>query len=448
MKVLMYGWEFPPFISGGLGVACHAMVQELAKKSVNVAVVLPYTVENTIDTQKVSIVGCDVVENAIDYLHLGNNIAIEKVKAAAFLRPYLEEKDPNYLVDLDQATIQIEEIIHKLQTLLHIESIAEIDKIVKTKSSSISGKYGMNLLAEVYQYAVVAGAMAVNIPHDVIHAHDWLTVLAGVEAKKRSHKPLVFHVHALEPDRSGTHVDTRIFAIEKFGMQQADQIVAVSQYTKNVIVEKYGIPANKVKIIHNGTYANEEISFDSFSSKTHKMVLFLGRLAHQKGPFQFLQAARKILEKRQDVHFVIAGTGSLLQEMVNRVAALHIGKYVHFIGFIDNKKIAKIFNLADVYVMPSVSEPFGLSCLEALSFGVPVVISKQSGVAEVLNHVAKVDFWDVNEMANKILALIDHKALSRAMLNNTAKELEDLTWEKTANSLIGLYSSLTNSMRS
>jgi glycosyltransferase involved in cell wall biosynthesis len=177
------------------------------------------------------------------------------------------------------------------------------------------------------------------------------------------------------------------------------------------------------------------------------MVLFLGRLAHQKGPFHFLEVARRILEKRQDVHFVIAGSGYLMQEMIHRVAAMHIGKYVHFIGFIDNKKIARIFDLADVYVMPSVSEPFGLSCLEALSCGVPVVISKQSGVAEVLHHVAQVDFWDINEMANKILALLDHRALCRAMLANTAKELEGLTWGKTADSLIDLYRSLTSARR-
>lgn len=512
MKILMYGWEFPPFFSGGLGIACHAIVQELAQKNMDVALVLPHTVENLIDKERVSIFGCDAIIAAV------SNIAVDgkypsinfdtltsiNINSSAnldastsissdisscfstFLAPYLHITENEYLAELTAATrastTTIEALIAKLKTLTTTTSLHELIASRRTTAATIklTGKYGLNLLTEVCHYAIIAGVLAAAIPHDIIHAHDWLTVMAGIEAKKRSNKPLIFHVHALETDRSGMWVDTRIFAIEKYGLEQADKIIAVSEYTKNVVINNYGIAPDKIVVIHNGTYFNDsddnnnnddgndgsngghsrtketteqrignEITGESGKKyspfkqrkihKHHKMVLFLGRLAQQKGPLFFIEIASKILAKRHDVHFVIAGTGSLLQEMIHRVAALHLGKYIHFTGFLEHKKIERIFRLADVYVMPSVSEPFGISCLEALSYNVPVVISKQSGVAEVLPNVVKADFWDVDDMASKVVALLDHTVLSRATLQDSRENLQDLTWGKAVDALIELY---------
>lgn len=447
MKILMYGWEFPPRISGGLGVACHAMVQELAKKNIDVTVILPYAIDNVMNQEKVSFIGCNSVIEKMEEMKSQTgfetvDLGCSHENLAQFLHPYLQPGETEYLERIDIASARVAAIITKLQTVNQFADFHELSSLHTSASAptKLTGQYGFNLLAEVCHYAVVAGALAVAAPHDVIHAHDWLTILAGVEAKKRSGKPLVFHVHALEPDRSGAVVDARIFAIEKYGLDQADKIVAVSEYTKNVIISNYGISPEKITIVHNGSYASDT-PIKPHRAKANKMVLFLGRLAHQKGPFFYIEAARKILEKRHDVHFVIAGAGGLLREMIERVAALRIGQYVHFTGFLDHKKIGRIFGLADVYVMPSISEPFGLSCLESLSYGVPVVISKQSGVSEVLPHVVKIDFWDTEEMANKILALLDYKALRKVTLQQSAEDLKSLTWEKTADSLIALYSS-------
>jgi glycogen synthase len=443
MKVLMYGWEFPPMLSGGLGVACHAIVQELARKKHDVTIVLPYMIENNIDQQHVVVIGCDAlaakIEKIVGFKYGGQ---FDFSKFATNLSPYLNTTDPAYLTKLDQASQAVAQIIAKLRALNEFSSIADLSVLHHerdTHPAKITGNYTINLLAEVCHYAIIAGALGGSVPHDVIHAHDWLTVLAGIEAKRRSGKPLVFHVHALEPDRSGAYVDTRIFAIEKYGMEQADVIIAVSAYTKRMIVEKYGIDPNKIVVVHNGTYNGDIVAREWSPQKRNKMVLFLGRLAHQKGPFSFVDAAQKILAHRHDVHFVIAGDGGLWREMIERVAALRLGRYIHFTGFLDHQKISRIFGLADVYVMPSVSEPFGLSCLEALSYGVPVVISKQSGAAEVLPNVVKVDFWDVNDMADKILALLDRPVLRRITLRKSMAKLKTLTWERTANAIVNVY---------
>lgn len=440
MKVLMYGWEFPPHISGGLGVACHAIVNELAKQNLKLTLVLPHTVNEIACDKNVSIIGCDQLKTKVDYQSLALSYGIDfKNSKYAFLHPYLNST--SYEKALLNAKQKNEIPYNKTQLT---EALKNHQELISLFSSSVelTGSYGMNLLAEVFYYAVLAGTVADLVPHDVIHAHDWLTVLAGVEAKKRSNKPLVYHVHALEPDRSGTQIDQRIFAIEKYGMQQADQIAAVSQYTKKTIVEKYHISPDKIRVVYNGMYFQDANRNRINKIKKHKMVLFVGRLAHQKGPFHFVEVAQKILAKRKDVHFVIAGSGGLMSEMIRQVATLRLGRNIHFTGFLDQRRIIQIYNLADVYVMPSVSEPFGLSCLEALSHDVPVVISKQSGVAELLHHVCKVDFWDINEMANKIMALIDYRALRKESSIHTKKELKEISWKKTADTIIELYKKL------
>ena len=423
MRVLMYGWEFPPNISGGLGMACFGIVSELARKSVHISFVLPQSVENITHSENVSILGCEHFPFKFDTstLEVLGDIDVHKIKS--LLHPYMSEESYS-------------------QTLNHYETNKSLSSLTMFDGFSFSGEYGSNLFSEVAQYALAAGSLAASVPHDVIHAHDWLTVLAGVEARRHSNKPLIFQVHALEPDRSGDNINQKVFSIEKYGMEQADRIVSVSQYTKDIIVERYNIPADKITVVHNGMYFSDNSGADAEGDRRHKMVLFLGRVTHQKGPHFFIEVAKKILAKRKDVQFVVAGSGDLLTDMIEHTAASGIGRHVHYTGFLNQETVQKIYRLADVYVMPSVSEPFGLTCLEALSHDVPVVISKQSGAAEVLKNALKVDFWDTNDMAEKILALLNHSALRDELLKRSKEELKTLTWENTANKLIKVYSSM------
>jgi len=439
MRVLMYGWEFPPRISGGLGVACYAIVKELARQNVDVTLVLPFAVQAESQINGTKFITCDSPAN-FNSRNTHGTVDIKYTGLTSALTPYFSSMDL-------QQVMKHANLEDSLQILEKISLPAEIKHIIEASLrsadlSTISGKYGVGLLTEVLNYALLAGNLARNNPHDVIHAHDWLTILAALEAKKISHKPLVLHIHALETDRSGEWVDQRIFAIEKYGMEHADRIITVSQYTKNMAIKHYGIPANKISVVHNGTY----FSTTNFAARANperpRMVLFLGRITQQKGPYFFVKIAEKILKKRKDIQFVLVGTGDLFRDMIEKVAELRIGTNVHFTGFLANEQVKRIFALADVYVMPSVSEPFGLSCLEALVHKVPVVISKQSGVAEVLKNVLVADFWDVDDMAAKVLAMLEYKALYETSLNQSYAEVTHLTWSKTAEAILRVYTQL------
>jgi len=400
MKILMYGWEFPPNISGGLGVACYGIVQGLLDLHIDCTLVLP-----------------DLGNELID---IGAQLTVIKTKAHAggltlqpidsMLRPY-----------------QTEESYHTLY-----EHAAQ-KKI-----------YGDNLWAEIHRYADIASQAAVTEKHDLIHAHDWLTILAGIKAKAISGKPLIFHVHALEIDRSGTNLCQAVFDIEKFGMQQADAIIAVSQFSKEIIIKHYGIAAEKITVVHNGITQEKTLPIANShrANAPRAIVLFLGRVTQQKGPFYFIEAAIHILNKRQDIDFVIAGEGDQLAQMIEKVAAAGISDHVHFTGFLEPKEVKNLYQISDVYVMPSVSEPFGIACLEALSHHLPVIISKQSGVAEVLNHSLKIDYWNIEALAEKIMALIDFPALRNEMLAHNQKELAHLSWCAAAEKILSVYQKL------
>lgn len=440
MKVLMYGWEFPPHISGGLGVACYAIVKELARKKVDLTLILPQII-NADHIDHVTFVGCDSLNASTSKsTEFEGIVNIKYPKISTCLYPYINAR--NFKHQISNETLQ-DFLLLLTQMHLPPELKAMARSIVEAQALGVGtmGRYEISLLTEVFRYALFAGSLAKEVEHEIIHAHDWLTILAALEAKRYGHKPLVLHIHALETDRSGLWVDKRIFAIEKYGMEQADQIIAVSQYTKNNIVQYYGIAPEKITVIHNGIYCNgnESASKDAEKNKHHKMVLFLGRITHQKGPSFFIDIAKRVLEKKPDVQFVLAGTGDLLTEMIERTASLRIGKNVHFTGFLDNEHVREIYKLADVYVMPSVSEPFGLSALEALSYNVPAVIAKQSGVSEVLRHTLIADFWDTESMADKILALLDHCALRKTSLAHTRDDLNAITWDKTAEKIINIY---------
>jgi glycosyltransferase involved in cell wall biosynthesis len=300
--------------------------------------------------------------------------------------------------------------------------------------------YGGDLYAEVHRYASIAVALAQDEEFDVVHAHDWMTYPAGVAVAAMSGKPLVVHIHSTEFDRSGEHVNQMVYDIEREGMLRADRVIAVSHYTRSIVISRYGIRADKVDVVYNGVERSGGWSVvPSTIRRDEKLVLFLGRITMQKGPEYFLQAAKKVLEVMDNVKFVMAGSGDLMYRSVEMAAHLGIGHKVLFTGFLRGDDVRRIYRMADLYVMPSVSEPFGIAPLEALDNDVPVIISKQSGVSEVLRHALKVDFWDVDEMANKIVAVLRYTPLQMTLRNHGNFEVRKLRWKDAARSCLRIY---------
>ena len=297
-------------------------------------------------------------------------------------------------------------------------------------------------MEEVSRYAMVAATIANENSFDVIHAHDWLTYPAGIAAKRVSGKPLVIHVHATEFDRSGENVNTITYGIERMGMMEADKIITVSNLTRNIVINKYGIDPSKVVTVHNAVDFKETAPYEIKRGVDEKIVTFLGRITFQKGPGYFIEAAAKVLKRCDNVRFVMAGNGDLLNRSIRRVAKLGIADRFHFTGFLKGDDVKRMFAYSDVYVMPSVSEPFGISPLEAMKSNVPVIISKQSGVAEVLKYAIKIDFWDIDAMADSIYALLNYPALSHMSTEYGMKEVNALKWENAAKKIKAVYESV------
>jgi glycosyltransferase involved in cell wall biosynthesis len=330
-----------------------------------------------------------------------------------------------------------------------IHSQEELDKIseesrVFAEKYQFKGGYSKDLFEEVSRYALVASALAASKDFDLIHSHDWLTYPAGIAAKYVSGKKLVIHVHATEFDRSGENVNPPVFEIEKKGMEEADKIIAVSNFTRNIVIEKYGIPAEKVVTVHNAVEPGVEKDVNGHKHVPQKIVTFLGRITFQKGPDYFIEAARLVLERDPNVRFVMAGSGDLMEKMIRRVAKLRIGHKFHFTGFLKGTSVDRMLAMSDVFVMPSVSEPFGIVPLEAMRSNVPVVISKQSGVSEVLKHALKVDFWDVNSMADAIYGVTHYDGLSRMFSKYGKDEVESLKWEHSGLKVKEVYKEMLN----
>ena len=308
-----------------------------------------------------------------------------------------------------------------------------------------SGKYGSNLMEEVARYAMVGGTIAMTHKDefDVIHAHDWLTYMAGIAAKRLSGKPLVVHVHATSFDRSSdNNIDTRVYEIEKRGMEAADKVITVSDLTRNIVITKYGIDPAKVVTVHNAVDFSGRSEVKVEKGVKDKVVTFLGRITFQKGPEYFIEAAAKVLKRCDNVRFVMAGSGDMMNRSIRQVARLGISDRFHFTGFLRGTEVQKMFALSDVYVMPSVSEPFGISPLEAMRSGVPSVISRQSGAAEVLKYAFKVDFWDVDAMADEIYALLQYPALSEFASKFGYDEVNTLKWNNAAAKIKSVYESV------
>jgi glycogen(starch) synthase len=293
---------------------------------------------------------------------------------------------------------------------------------------------------EVHRYAALAAELAASEQFDVVHAHDWMTYPAGIVVAAISGKPLIVHVHSTEFDRSGENVNQMIYDIERMGMERADKVIAVSYFTRSIIISRYGISGEKVEVVYNGVERNGNGALaETGIDKNEKIVLFLGRITMQKGPEYFLQAAKKVLEVMDNVRFVMAGSGDLMHRAIEMAAGLGIGQKILFTGFLCGEDVRKIYEMADLYVMPSVSEPFGIAPLEALNNDVPVIISKQSGVSEVLSHALKVDFWDVNEIANKIIAVLKYPPLGITLRNYGNFEARKLRWKESAAKCVKIY---------
>jgi glycogen synthase len=327
------------------------------------------------------------------------------------------------------------------EAIEHDKLVSEFEtNRIFSRNYDFSGGYGPDLMFEVSRYALIAGALASSNTFDLIHSHDWLTYPAGIAAKKASGKPLVIHVHATEFDRTGENVNTIVYDIERSGMEAADMIITVSDLTRNTVINKYGIDPGKVVTVHNGVDQNFELkSLEIERPYPEKVVTFLGRITFQKGPEYFVEVAKRILARDKNVRFVMAGSGDMMNKVIMLVAKYRLGDKFHFTGFLRGSDVDHMFALSDVYVMPSVSEPFGISPLEAIRSNVPVVISKQSGVAEVLNHAIKVDYWDIDAMADAIYGILQYPPLSAMFRKHAKEEVDELRWDKAAFKTIQVY---------
>ena len=422
----MFGWEFPPHIAGGLGTACYGMTRGLARNGVEVVFVMPRAYGDE-DQRFVRVVNASDVETIGTRDHEFSEELLEKV---SFI--HIDSNMLPYISPEEYAAYH-DEFVRSGRT-------HEWTDVWKQRYT-FSGKYGANLMEEVARYAMVAAQVAKDLEgqFDVIHAHDWLTYFAGIAAKRVSGKPLVVHMHASEFDRSGENINRRVYAIEKAGMQAADRVIAVSELTRRIVIGKYGIPAEKVVTVHNAVRFGESEDAVPERAVKDKVVTFLGRITYQKGPDYFVEAAAKVLQRVPDVCFVMAGSGDLMNHVVRRVAQLGIADRFHFTGFLKGGEVQRMFRLSDVYVMPSVSEPFGISPLEAMRSGVPVIISRQSGVAEVLDYAIKVNYWDVDALADAIYGLLTYPALGRMFASKGLEEVTGLKWTNAAAKIKTVY---------
>ncbi len=433
MKVFMLGWEFPPFISGGLGTACYGLTRAMSRVGVDILFVLPRAVPQQYSSH------VRLASNATNrilgsYEYLLDEFEHVRFKAVpCCLQPY--QTPANYLETLRSTGAN--------ESLKYSEVNESLNILSMTNSGS---NYGGDLYQEVHRYADLACSVALCEEFDVIHAHDWMTYPAGIAVSRLTGKPLVVHIHSTEFDRSGEHVNQMVYDIERQGLHYADGVIAVSQLTKKIVVNRYSVDERKIHVVYNAIERNGGFvkANSAGIQKDEKIVLFLGRITMQKGPEYFLAAAKKVLELMDNVKFVMAGSGDMIRRTIEMAAEMGIGHKVLFTGFLRGDDVDKVFRMADLFVMPSVSEPFGLVPLEALRNDVPVLISKQSGVSEVLTHVLKVDFWDVNEMANKIVAVLRHPPLQATLREHGNYEVRKLSWESSAQQCMDVYRSISH----
>ena len=429
MKVLMLGWELPPAISGGLGTACKGIADSLVATGVDLIFVMPTGKggDSVLDS-KIKIICADKYAPAAKYLKIFNKKYPKKYNEKSQTKN-LKTFSPYYTSYEDSQSEKTDKEI--------------MEKISSQEEYSIlnfEGNYGTNLFEEVEKYSYIGKALGKEESFDIIHAHDWMTYSAAINVKKISGKPLIVHVHSTEYDRSWSRPNKDIIDIEKKGFEISDQIIAVSFYTKNMIVSKYGIDPDKIEVVHNAV--NKETQFLRYQIRKgfdEKIVLFLGRITQQKGPDYFLDAAVKVLNKMNNVRFVMSGSGDMFPKIVAKIAEYDIADKFHFTGFLNGVMVEKIFAMSDLYVMPSVSEPFGISPFEALLYDIPVVISKQSGASEILKHAPKVNFKDTDKFADVIVKLLEDEGLREKVVRQCKEDMQNISWNISAARITEIY---------
>lgn len=418
-KVLMLGWEFPPIINGGLGVACHDLSAAMSALA-HITMIVPKS-SPEFKMKNVNLLGVNNLDinSLARHLIFKQDLPFELHSIPADINPYYSEME-----DYSSASGKIvsEEIREQL------------------KRFNIENLYGGDVVSKVLQFADITAALSRDIDFDIIHVHDWMTMIAGIKIKQLTGKPLVMHIHSLEVDRGGEESKGWVYELEKKGMEYADLLMPVSHFTADNINRHYGISKSKISVVHNGS--NKARPYKSRRHFREKTVLFVGRLTRQKGPDKFLDIAGKVLEKNPNVRFVMAGIGDYFKKLIEKSSYKCLGNRFHMTGFLNLEKLNYLFSVSDVYCMPSQSEPFGLSAVEAAQFGIPCVISKQSGVAEVLNGSLKFDFWDVNRAADCILKLISDDVLRKKIVEDAMHDLEHISWDIAAKKVINAYSEI------
>jgi len=425
----MLGWEYPPHISGGLGTACEGLTRALALRNIRLQFIVPalHGDENAphmrISDSK-NLAGKSLTSGGNSYVNAtaesdtvkSNNVTIERVSSP--LSPYLNPE-------------RYKDVVGALAIMAEQGGNSE--------NASSGAHYGNDLFSEVERYSSGVCKLYADSDFDVIHAHDWMTFPAAIALAKRSGKPLIVHVHSLEYDRSGYNVNSYIHDIERMGLNAADAVIAVSSYTRKVICEQHGVSPDKIFIVHNGIELEPSTSRTNISAKASKLVLFLGRITFQKGPEYFVRAACEVLKHEPRAKFVMAGDGDLLPGMKQLVKDLGLEARFEFPGFLRGAAVDEMLAKAAVFVMPSVSEPFGIAPLEAISCNTPVIISRQSGISEVLSHALKVDFWDVNRLAALIVNALRYPEMREDLTTYAQKEVQQIHWDSAAKKVHGVY---------
>ena len=424
MKVLMFGWEFPPHILGGLGTASYGITKGLAAQpDMHITFCLPKPWGDE-DKSFMNIIGLNetpIVWRDVDYDYVKERLGTKMEPELYYkLRDHIYA-DFNYRLTDDLGCIEC------------------------------SGRYPENLQEEINNYSIVAGVIARQQEYDIIHAHDWLTYPAGIHAKNVSGKPLVIHVHATDFDRSRGNVNPTVYGIEKNGMDHADCIMCVSELTRQTVINHYHQDPAKCITMHNAVYPLSSDILDMVAeqrkqreNRKEKVVTFLGRITMQKGPEYFIEAAKRVLDRTHNIRFCFAGSGDMLNAMIELAATYGIADRCHFPGFQRGKQVYECYKNSDVFVMPSVSEPFGIAPLEAMQCGCPCIISKQSGCGEILRNVIKVDYWDVDAMADAIYSICNNEALHNYLAEEGQLEEAQITWEKVGLRIRECYNQLAS----
>ncbi|MDP7070192.1 MAG: glycosyltransferase [Phycisphaerales bacterium] len=486
MRVFMLGWEFPPFITGGLGTACHGLTRAMDAQGIGVTFVMPGATDPTaashvdlLSPDSVASPPPDETQPAPPSADAPTPVSPPRAASAAvdsppisspprpegfsreaefvhlpvhFRQPYDSDSPQEGVAALGvsaeptpegEASARQPTDHADSESLHHADADDSCDDLPAGEGTT---DYSGDIMTEVRRFARFARDAARNRSFDVIHAHDWMTYPAGLEVARRTGKPLVVHVHSTEFDRSGEQVNQQIYDIERRGMHGAMRVITVSRLTRNIVVRRYGVNPDKVTVVYNGVAIDPIAAGARPIGRREKIVLYFGRITRQKGPEYFIRSAARVLEVEPHVRFIVAGSGDLYRRCIELAAELGIGQHFLFTGFLRGPDIDKVFHMADLFVMPSVSEPFGIAPLEAMGHDVPVLISKSSGASEVLTHALKCDFWDTEAMADKIVAVLRHPPLGQTLRRHGVIDIKRLTWADAATKCGRVYNQVVASM--